>query len=119
MRLIDQLVKAVDMTAAERTIDVNGKEFTFWVTPLTAAEREKALKEAGDGAAQSSRFAMSLIISKCRDKAGQPCFISADAARLRRDLPSAVFDQLLTAVMGTEDEEAAEESEDKSATETE
>ena len=114
MRLIDQLVKAVDMTATEKTIDVNGKEFTFWVTPLTAAEREKALKEAGDGAAQSSRFAMSLIISKCKDKAGQPCFLSADAARLRRDLPSSVFDQLLTAVMGTE-EEATEESEDKSA----
>ena len=61
---------------------------------------------------------MSLIISKCRDKAGQPCFIAADAASLRRDLPSAVFDQLLTAVMGTE-EEAAEESEDKSETEAE
>ena len=113
MRLIDQLVKAVDMTAAERTIDVGGKDFTFWVTPLTAAEREKALKEAGDGAAQSSRFAMSLIISKCRDKNGQPCFIPADSARLRRELPSAVFDQLLTAVMGTE-EEATEEAEDKS-----
>ena len=28
MRLIDQLVKAVDMTAAERTIDVNGGAFT-------------------------------------------------------------------------------------------
>ena len=26
MRLIDQLVKAVDMTAAERTIDVNGRK---------------------------------------------------------------------------------------------
>ena len=115
MRLIDQLVKAVDMTAAEKSIDVNGKDFIFWVTPLTAAEREKALKEAGDGAAQSSRFAMSLIISKCRDKAGQPCFVAADAARLRRELPSSVFDQLLTAVMGTE--EAAEESEDKSTTE--
>ena len=110
MRLIDQLVKAVDMTAAEKTIDVNGKAFTFWVTPLTAAEREKALKEAGDGAAQGSRFAMSLIISKCRDKSGQACFIPADAASLRRDLPSAVFDQLLTAVMGTEDEQ--EESDD-------
>ena len=68
MRLIDQLVKAVDMTATEKTIDVNGKEFTFWVTPLTAAERERALKEAGEGAAQSSKFGMSLIISKCRDK---------------------------------------------------
>ena len=112
MRLIDQLVKAVDMTAAERTISIDGKAFTFWVTPLTAAEREKALKEAGDGAAQSSRFAMSLIISKCKEKTGQACFIPADAARLRRELPSAVFDQLLTAVMGTE--EAAEESEDKS-----
>ena len=114
MRLIDQLVKAVDMTAAERTIDVNGSAFTFWVTPLTAAEREKALKEAGDGAAQSSRFAMSLIISKCKEKTGQACFIPADAARLRRELPSSVFDQLLTAVMGTE-EEVAEEAEDKSA----
>ena len=113
MRLIDQLVKAVDMTATEKTVDVNGKEFKFWVTPLTAAEREKALKEAGNGAAQSSRFAMSLVISKCRDKTGASCFIPADAARLRRELPSAVFDQLLTAVMGTE-EEAAEESEDKS-----
>ena len=115
MRLIDQLVKAVDMTAAERTIDVNGKDFIFWVTPLTAAEREKALKEAGDGAAQSSRFAMSLILSKCKDKTGQPCFVAADAARLRRELPSSVFDQLLTAVMGTE--EATEESEDKSTAE--
>ena len=111
MRLIDQLVKAVDMTATEKTIDVNGKEFTFWVTPLTAAERERALKEAGEGAAQSSKFGMSLIISKCRDKAGASCFIAADAARLRRELPSSVFDQLLMAVMGTE-EEAEEESDD-------
>ena len=114
MRLIDQLVKAVDMTATEKTIEVNDKEFTFWVTPLTAAEREKALKEAGEGATSSSRFAMSLVIAKCKDKTGAPCFIPADAARLRRELPSAVFDKLLTAVMGTE-EEAAEESEDKSA----
>ena len=27
-------------------MDVNGKEFSFFVTPLTAAERERALKEA-------------------------------------------------------------------------
>ena len=113
MRLIDQLVKAVDMTAVEKSIDAGGKEFKFWVTPLTAAEREQALKEAGDGATQSSRFAMSLIISKCKEKTGQSCFIAADAVRLKRELPSDVFDQLLTAVMGTE-EEAAEESEDKS-----
>ena len=114
MRLIDQLVKAVDMTAVEKTIDVNGKEFTFWVTPLTAAEREKALKEAGEGGANQSRFAMSLIISKCKEKTGQPCFIQADAARLRRELPTAVFDQLLMAVMGTE--ELEEESDDSKST---
>ena len=104
MRLIEELVAAVDMTASEKTIEVNGKDFTFWVTPLTAAEREKALKEAGDGAASAGRFGMSLILSKCRDQNNRPLFAPGDAARLRNDLPSAVIDKLMLAVMNAEEE---------------
>jgi len=112
MRLIEQLVAAVDMTAAEKTIEVNGKDFTFWVTPLTAAERERALKEAGEGAASAGRFGLSLIVSKCRDQNNQPLFAPGDASRLRNDLPSAVIDKLMLAVMNAEEE--VEEDDTKS-----
>ena len=69
MRFIDQLLSAVDMTASERTVVINGKPFSFFVTPLTAAERERALKSIGSNEitpANAGRYTMSLILSKVR-----------------------------------------------------
>ena len=118
MRFIDQLLSAVDMTASERTVEINGKDFTFFVTPLTSAERERALKAIGSNEitpANAGRYTMGLILSKVRDANGQRLFTDGDGARLRNELPSDVIDQLAAAVQGSEKLEEDELTDMKSA----
>ena len=112
MRFIDQLLSAVDMTASERTVVINGKPFSFFVTPLTTAERERALKSIGSNEitpANAGRYTMSLILSKVRDANNQRLFADGDGPRLRNELPGEVIDQLAAAVQGTEKAEEEEE----------
>ena len=112
MRFIDQLLSAVDMTACERIVVINGKPFSFFVTPLTTAERERALKSIGSNEitpANAGRYTMSLILSKVRDANNQRLFADGDGPRLRNELPGEVIDQLAAAVQGTEKAEEEEE----------
>ena len=108
-RFIDRLLSKVDMSAQKRTVEIEGEEFEFYVTPLTAAERERALKEAGSGTESAQKFGIALIVQKCRDENGQPLFAQAEAARLRNDMPASVVDALMTAVIQGETEEDEEE----------
>ncbi len=109
MRAIDKLVAAVDMTAQRREITLpDGEVFEFFATPLTAAERERAMKEAGSGSDSAQKFGMALIVTKCVDANGQKLFAAGDAARLKHDLPSSVVDDLMMQVIGKQEEEEAE-----------
>ena len=109
MRAIDRLVAAVDMTAQRREITLpDGEVFEFFATPLTAAERERAMKEAGSGSDSAQKFGMALIVTKCVDANGAKLFAAGDAARLKHDLPSSVVDDLMMQVIGKQEEEEAE-----------
>lgn len=114
MRFVDRLLSKVDMSAQKRTVEVEGEEFEFYVTPLTAAERARALKEAGSGSESAQKFGIALIVQKCRDENGQALFSQAEAVKLRNDMPASVIDALMTAVIGNTDEEEEEEEEPKS-----
>ena len=118
MRFIDQLLSAVDMTASERTVVINGQPFSFFVTPLTAAERERALKSIGSNEitpANAGRYTMSLILSKVRDSNNQRLFADGDGPRLRNELPGEVIDQLAAAVQATEEVDEEELTDIKSS----
>ena len=114
MRFVDRLLAKVDMSAQKRTVEIEGEEFEFYVTPLTAAERARALKEAGSGSESAQKFGIALIVQKCRDENGQALFSQAEAVKLRNDMPASVIDALITAVIGNTDEEEEEEEEPKS-----
>ena len=114
MRAIDRLVAAVDMTAQRREITLpDGEVFEFFATPLTAAERERAMKEAGSGSDSAQKFGMALIVTKCVDANGQKLFAAGDAARLKHDLPSSVVDDLMMQVIGKQEEEEEAEATSK------
>ena len=109
MRAIDKLLSSVDMTAQAKQVELeDGETFEFYVKPLTAAERERAMKEAGSGADQASKFSMHLILTKCLDENGQKLFAAGDAAQLKNRMPSKLFDALLTAVLGNDEPEEEE-----------
>lgn len=107
MRAIEKLLSSVDMKAVRRSVTLpNGEEFEFWATPLTAAERERAMKEAGDNA---QKFGLALLVSKAKDESGTPLFAPGDVAQLRRELPSSLVDELMVLILGKQEEDEEEE----------
>lgn len=112
MRAIDRLMAAVDMAPQKRSVILpDGSEFEFYCTPLTAAERETAMKAAKDDA---QKFGLTLLVNKAKDEAGAPLFAPGDMAQLRRMLPTSVVDELMAQILGAkeEGEEEAEEAPD-------
>jgi len=66
MRAIDRLRKAANFEPIKQVVElVDGSEFVFYATPLTAAEREKAQKDAKSDSAND--FAMQLLLRKAID----------------------------------------------------
>ena len=109
MRFVEKLLSAVDMTAQKKQVELeDGRIVEFYVKPLTAAERERAMKEAGSGADQASKFSMQLILTKCLDENGQKLFASGDAAEVKNRMPAKLFDAFLTAVLGNDEPEEEE-----------
>ena len=107
MRAIDRILASVDMTPVRKSITLpDGYELEFYVTPLSSMEREKAMKEAGDGPGSTSVFSQSLILQKCRDEHGQPLFTKADLVELKRTAAS-ISDDLTVAILGSAEEEEA------------
>lgn len=97
------------MTPQRREVELpNGESFEFFVTPLTALERERAMKAAGDN---TSAFSQELILLKCRDENGQALFTKADLVELKRTAAS-ITDALALAVLGTPQEEEEGEAPD-------
>lgn len=117
MKAIDRLISAVDMTAKPKSIELpDGTTFDFFASPLTSAEREQAMKNAGEGAASASKFSMELIVNKTLDENGRKVFQPGEAAQLRREVPSKVVDALLTAILDNAEEEEEAETDPKSTT---
>ena len=65
-RFIDKLKKAARLDPIKKEITLEGGEtVVLWVTPLTAAERERAKKDARSD--DPNAFALQLLVRKAKD----------------------------------------------------
>jgi len=107
-RLIDKLVKAARLDPVRKDVELeNGDVVTFYTTPLTAAERERAKKDARSD--DPSQFAMQLLVRKALDSNGQRIFNPGDVAVLKNNVRDSDLQKLLLAVLGADDGEAEAE----------
>jgi hypothetical protein len=105
MRAIDLLTSSVDMKMREKCIELpNGKNFSFWMRPLTLGERSKAQKQtAGD---DTNAFALTLLVNKAYDENGGRMFAPGDLAQLKNDIPASLAEKILVRIL--EDDAAGE-----------
>jgi len=105
MRAIDRLRKAANFEPIKQEVVLdNGDEFVFYVTPLTAAEREKAQKDAKSDNAND--FAMQLLVAKAQDENGERLFKTGDIPVLKREILDQDLQKLILAVLRPDSEDA-------------
>jgi len=105
IRAIDRLRKAANFEPIKQEIVLdNGDEFTFYVTPLTAAEREKAQKDAKSDNAND--FAMQLLVAKAQDENGERLFKAGDIPVLKREILDQDLQKLILAVLRPDSEDS-------------
>lgn len=103
-RFIDKLVKSANLEPSKKEVMLDsGEEVCMWVTPLTAAERERAKKDARSD--DPGAFALQLLIRKAKDENGQQLFAPGDAAALKNSVRDADLQKLMLAVLGADEEE--------------
>ena len=103
-RFIDKLKKAARLDPVKKEIQLDsGEEVVMYVTPLTAAERERAKKDARSD--DPGAFALQLLIQKARDSNGRPLFTPGDVAVLKNEVRDADLQKLMLAVLGADEDE--------------
>ena len=113
-RFIDKLKKAARLEPVKRTLQLDsGDEVVMYVSPLTAAERERAKKDARSE--DAGAFALQLLIKKAKDSNGVPLFTPGDVAILKNEVRDSDLQKLMLAVLGVEEDE--EELDMKSSSE--
>lgn len=112
-RAIDILVKAANFTPIRQEVVLaDGSEFIFYAAPLTAAERERAQKEAKSESAND--FAIQLLLQKAMDENGQRIFRPGDIPQLKRDVENEDLDKILMCVLKPRGESGDKQPEAKS-----
>jgi hypothetical protein len=107
IRAIDRLRKAANFEPIKQEVLLsNGDEFVFYVTPLTAAEREKAQKDARSD--NASDFAMQLLVSKALDENGEKLFRPGDIPVLKREILDEDLQKLILCALRPNSEDEAE-----------
>ncbi len=105
-RFIDKLKKAARLDPIKKEITLEGGEIVvMWVTPLTAAERERAKKDARSD--DPSAFALQLLVRKAKDDKGTPLFVAGDVADLKNAIRDSDLQSLMLAVLGGEEDDEA------------
>lgn len=103
VRAIDRLRKAANLEPAKKVVSLSdGSEFEMWVTPLTAAERERAQRQAKSDDANA--FALQLLIAKAMDENGTKLFSAGEIDVLKNEVKDSDLQSLMLAVL-TGDEE--------------
>jgi len=103
-RFIDKLKKAARLEPLKKEVMLdNGEEVVMYVTPLTAAERERAKKDARSE--DPGAFALQLLIRKAKDENGTPLFTPGDAAVLKNEVRDSDLQKLMLAVLGADEED--------------
>ena len=112
MNALQKLKEACSMAAQQKDIDLpNGSAFTFWMTPLTCAERQRAQKQSKTE--DPIDFALQVLIAKAKDENGVALFPAGNVAEIRNDLPASVVDKLITVLLTDEKSEEDEEDSPK------
>jgi hypothetical protein len=102
-RAIDRLRKAANLEPVKKTVTLSdGTEFDMWVTPLTMAERERALKQAKSDDANA--FALQLLITKALDETGAHLFSAGEIDVLKNEVKDKDLQSLMLAII-TDDAE--------------
>ena len=115
-RFIDKLVKAARLDPVKKEVKLSdGTEVVMWVAPMTAAERDRAKKDARSD--DPNAFALQLLIQKAKDANGTKLFGPGDAATLRNSVRDDDLQKLMMAVLTGEEEEEGEEFDMKSDSE--
>ena len=103
-RFIDKLKKAARLDPVKKEITLEGGEVVvMWVTPLTAAERERAKKDARSD--DPNAFALQLLVRKAKDGNGTPLFGPGDIADLKNAVRDSDLQSLMLAVLGGEEDD--------------
>ena len=104
VRAIDRLRKAANLEPQKKTVVLSdGTEFDMWVTPLTAAERERAQRQAKSDDANA--FALQLLIAKAMDENGTKLFSPGEIDVLKNEVKDKDLQSLMLAIL-TDDNEA-------------
>lgn len=113
-RFIDRLVKAARLDPVKKEVELSdGTVVVMWVAPLTAAERDRAKKDARSD--DPNAFALQLLLTKAKDNNGTKLFSPADAAVLRNQVRDEDLQKLMLAVISDDKEEEEEELDLKSS----
>ena len=103
-RFIDKLTKSARLDPIKKDIVLDsGEEVVMYVTPLTAAERDRAKKDARTD--DPGAFALQLLLRKAKDSNGQPLFTPGDAAVLKNEVRDSDLQKLMLAVLNADSEE--------------
>ena len=98
LRAIDRLRKAANLEPAKKVVTLSdGSEVEMWVTPLTAAERERAQKQAKSDDANA--FALQLLITKALDENGAKIFSAGEIDVLKNEVKDKDLQALMLAVL--------------------
>jgi len=107
IRLIDRLKKASRLDPVRKEVELDsGEIIVMWVTPLTAAERDRAKKEARSD--DPTAFALQLLVRKAKDDTGNSLFTPGDIPVLRNEVRDSDLQKLMLAVIGVDEEEPAD-----------
>ena len=102
-RAIDRLRKAANLEPAKKVVVLSdGSEFEMWVTPLTAAERERAQRQAKSD--DASAFALQLLLSKAMDESGVKLFSPGEIDVLKNEVKDSDLQSLMVAVLSDDEE---------------
>jgi len=109
MRAIDRLRKAANFEPILQSVTLeDGSEFTFYVTPLTAAERERAQKDAKSDTATD--FTLQLLVAKALDELGEKLFRPGDIPVLKKEVEDEDLQKLLLCVLKPRDKGESEDT---------
>ena len=103
-RFIDKLKKAARLEPVKKEVELeSGDIVVMYVTPLTAAERERAKKDARSD--DPGEFALQLLVRKARNGNGQPLFTPGDISVLKNEVRDSDLQSLMLAVISDDSEE--------------
>ncbi|MGA1785105.1 MAG: hypothetical protein ACO39R_06980 [Pontimonas sp.] len=102
---IDRLRKAANLEPVKKTVILSdGSEFDMWVSPLTAAERERAQRQAKSDDANA--FALQLLVNKALDDTGKKLFSAGEIDVLKNEVKDKDLQALMLAILTDDEAEA-------------